>query len=135
MTDAGKFGPGKNVHPIQARIALEGLSTSKGARIIGFGTATVDLEVDGAVSKFACMDAERLRGLAESGRCVLSDGTRTFGLLSPKGVLVVLASEDGATTPPLPRVDPTVVLLEGGAAICSPTDGGAWHLFAVAPAQ
>ena len=116
-------------------MALEGLSSSKGARIAGFGHATVDLEVDGVVSRFTCMDSERLRELVESGRCVLSDGSRTFGMLAPRGVLVVLAADDGVTISPRPTVNPAVVLLEEGAALCSPTDGGSWQLFGVASTE
>jgi hypothetical protein len=78
------------------------------------------------------MDSDRLRKLVESGQCVLSDGARTFGLLAPKGVLVVLAIDDGETIPRRPTVNPMVTLLEDGAAISSPTDGGSWHLFGVA---
>ena len=127
------FGPGRHVHPIQARKALEELSRSRPARILSVGGESVELEIDGIASKFECVDAPRLASLVNSGRCVLSDGTRTFGLLGSFGVLVVLASDEGTTISRQPTIDPNIVMTDDGAAIFSPTDGGSWHLFGVAP--
>jgi hypothetical protein len=127
------FGPGRHVHPIQARKALEELSQSRPARILSVGDDSVELEIDGLASMFECVAAPRLASLVNSGRCALSDGTRTFGLLGSFGVLVVLASDEGTTISRQPFIDPNIVMIDDGAAIFSPTDGGSWHLFGVTP--
>ena len=105
----------------------------RSARILSVGGDSVELEVGEIASTFVCVDAPRLASLINSGRCALSDGTRTFGLLGSFGVLVVLASDEGTTLSRQPFIDPNIVVIDDGAAIFSPTDGGSWHLFGVAP--
>lgn len=133
MTTDPRFQPGFDVHSIQARKALEGLASSRGARILSINDGSVVLEVEGCTDTFHCANAPRLAALVRSGRCALSDGTVTYGLLTEHGVLVVPASDEGSTISPTPSVDPSVCVLDDGAALHSPTEGGAWHLFGVAP--
>ena len=54
------FGPGRHVHPIQARKALEELAQSRPARILSVGDDSVELEIDGLASIFECAAAPRL---------------------------------------------------------------------------
>jgi hypothetical protein len=97
------------------------------------GDDSVELEIDGTSSNFEGVDAPRLASLVNSGRCALSDGTRTFGLLGSFGVLVFSVSDEGSTISRQPVIDPNIVMIDDGAAIFSPTDGGSWHLFGVVP--
>lgn len=133
MTNNPRFQPGYDVHYIQARNALETLSSSRRAKIVSVGEDSVVLEVGGSTTTFGCASAPRLAALVESGRCALCVGTVTYGLLTDHGVLVVPASDEGSTISPTPSIDPNVCVLDDGAALYSPTDGGAWHLFGVAP--
>ena len=132
MATDSRFQPGFDVHFVQARKALESLASSRGAMIKSIGDELVVLEVEGSTDSYHCSSAPRLSALVSSGRCALSNGVKTFGLLTEHGVLVVPASDETTTISPTPSIDPTIVVLDDGAATHSPTDGGAWHLFSVA---
>lgn len=127
-----RFHPGFDVDPTTAQKALDGLPSARGAKIVSIGDYSIMLEVGGRADTFRCAGATRLAALVGSGRCALSDGTVTFGLLTEHGVLVVPASDEGSTISPTPSVDPNVCVLDDGVALYSPTEGGAWHLFGVA---
>ena len=131
LSDGPRFEPGRDVHPIQARLALEGLSSARPARIQSVDATSLVLVVGGSPKIYVCADAHRLATLIESGRCALTDGTAHFGLLSDRGVLVVPASDECGTISKNPTIDPDYCVIADGAAIQSPTDGGAWHLFGV----
>lgn len=133
--NSSEFLPGRDIHPLQAQQALRNLSSARGVKIIEVHNDSVLLEIQGTISHFCCSAATRLAALLESGRCALSDGSSTYGLLADGDVLIVPASDEGCVMSRTPPVHADVTIIVNGAAISSPTDGGSWHLFGVTLAQ
>src|SRR6266700_887812 len=58
--DRPRFGPGENVHHIQARLALEDREAWRFAALVHAGDGHIDVELDGEPRRYRCRHAADL---------------------------------------------------------------------------
>lgn len=126
------YGAGHDIHPIQARLALEDPSRFRSVEIVDVAADRISIRDGGRIVRYLCMHAPRLAALVASGRCTPGAGGGTTALLCPRSVLVVPAGRvDARTFPHRELVVPNVAEISEGGATASPGLHGDWHLFSV----
>ncbi len=127
------YAPGANLHVIQARKALEEHESWQMVRLDDIGSGVITLSVNGTTTQFRCDDSARLREVYTSGRVpVTKDGTPIV-FKANYGVLVVPCADEGYTFPLRAEILYSVSHVKNGAAQYSPSENGAWQLFAIDP--
>ena len=124
------YTPGNSVHFIQARKALEAVKDWKQVSISNASDGVIEIvEPDGTKSLYHSRDTERLLTVLATGQVPKNKNGGHLALLAQHGVLIVPCAELKKEFPPSAPIYPSVVYLENGAALWSPTTDGAWHLF------
>jgi hypothetical protein len=126
------YGAGHDVHPIQAKLALEDPSLIRTVTVVNIAEDRVTVRDGTRTTTYLCMHAPRLAALVASGRCTPGAGGGTTALLCPRSVLVVPARRvDARTFPHRELVVPNVAEISEGGATASPGLHGDWHLFSI----
>lgn len=126
------YGAGHDIHPIQARLALEDPSLIRAVTVVNIAEDRVTVRDGTRTTTYLCMHAPRLAALVASGRCTPDAGGGTTALLCPRSVLVVPAGRaDAPTFPHRELVVPNVVEISQFGATTSPGLHGDWHLFSI----
>jgi len=122
---------GITVNPIQARKALEEFSSWRSTEILEIGDGFITLKIDDITTRFHCADTKRLQGIYTSGRVPLSKNNTPLVLIANYNVLIIPCADEGAILSNHVPINSNVVYFEDGAALFSPTENGAWHLFSI----
>jgi hypothetical protein len=126
------YTPGKSVHFIQARKALEAVKDWKPVSISNASGGVIEIvESDGTKSLYHSRDTDRLLTVIATGQVPTNKNGGHLALLAPHGVLIVPCAEFKKEFPTSAPIYSSVVYLENGAALWSPTTDGNWHLFSV----
>ena len=126
------YTPGNSVHFIQARKALEAVKDWKPVSISDASGGVIEIvEADGTKSLYHSRDTERLLMVIATGQVPTNKNGGHLALLAPHGVLIVPCAELKKEFPTSAPIYSSVVYLENGAALWSPTTDGNWHLFSV----
>ena len=124
--------PGHSVHLTHAREALEEVNNWEAFSIISASAGCIEIvESDGRKRLYDCRDTERLLAVLATGQVPKNNNGGHLAFLAPHSVLVVPCAELKKEFPTSAPIYPSVVYLENGAALWSPTTDGAWHLFSV----
>ena len=125
------YTPGNSVHFIQARKSLEDFAQWEAWSLGSFSDGFLSLKQGSHLVFFKCGDTDRLRKVLETNRVPASKDGNSLVILGTHGVLIVPCADEGKEFPRTAPINPSVVYLENGAALWSPTTDGAWHLFSV----
>ncbi len=132
MSKENIYKPGHFVHFIQARHALESISSWRGVDIDEIGEGFLKIKVADKVINFKCVETTRLREVLDTGRVPRNASGDNFVILAPHNVLIIPCANEGKTFPDAAPVNWSISKLEEGCAQYSPTTDGKWHLFSIA---
>ena len=132
MDKSPSFKPGHLVHHIQARLALESLSSWRMVTIKEICEGFIKIKVEDNVFNFKCVETARLREVFDSGRVPLNADGDNFVIMAPHNVLIIPCANEGKTFPDEAPINSSVSYMEEGGSKYSPTTDGRWHLFSVA---
>ena len=135
MDQSPSFKPGHLVHHIQARLALESLSSWRTVTIKEIGEGFIKIKVVDDVVNFKCVETTRLREVLDSGRVPLNTHGDNFVIMAPHNVLIIPCATEGKTFPDEAPINSSVSYMEDGGSKYSPTTDGRWHLFSVAKTE
>ncbi|GEM_PF-6499603 len=127
------YSPGHDVHPIQARKAMEDRASWRTATLVKVELDTVTIEIqDGEMVPFVCHRAPELKGALERGT-PLGGETPTVILVERWRLLIVPLGRGGKEPPTRIRFLTGASSLDGGAATAglSPDDGYDLLLFSI----
>ena len=132
MSNETIYTPGQSVHFIQARKALEEVDNWKPVSLSNASGGVIEIvESDGAKCLYHSRDTDRLLAVLATGQVPKNNNGSHLAFLAPHSVLVVPCADFKKEFPPSAPIYPSVVYLENGAALWSPTTDGNWHLFSV----
>ena len=132
MSNETIYQPGQSVHFIQARKALEEVDNWKPVSLSNASGGVIAIvEPDGTKCLDHSRDTDRLLTVLATGQVPKSKNSGHLAFLAPHSVLVVPCADFKKEFPPSAPIYPSVVYLENGAALWSPTTDGNWHLFSV----
>jgi hypothetical protein len=132
MSNETIYTPVQSVHFIQARKALEEVDNWKPVSLSNASGGVIAItEPDGTKWLYHSRDTERLLTVLATGQVPKSKIGGHLAFLAAHGVLIVPCAELKKEFPTSAPIYPSVVYLENGAALWSPTTDGAWHLFSV----
>ena len=132
MSNETIYQPGQTVHFIQARKALEEVDNWKPVSLSNASGGVIAIvEPDGTKCLYHSRDTDRLLTVLATGQVPKSKNSGHLAFLAPHSVLVVPCADFKKEFPPSAPIYPSVVYLENGAALWSPTTDGNWHLFSV----
>ena len=130
MSGDTNYSPGNSVHFIQARKALEKFDQWQATALSRISDGSIDLwSIPTGV--FRCRDTDRLNAVLDTGRVPRTSSGIQILFLAPHNVLIVPCAEQQKTFPQSAPINSSVVYIEDGAALWSPTIDGAWHLFSI----
>ncbi len=132
MDKSPSFKPGHLVHHIQARLALESLSSWRMVTIKEICEGFIKIKIENNVFNFKCVETARLREVFDSGRVPLNTDGDNFVIMAPHNVLIIPCANEGKTFPDEAPINSSVSYMEEGGSKYSPTTDGRWHLFSVA---
>ena len=132
MDQSPNFTPGHLVHHIQARLALESLSSWRMVTIKEICEGFIKIKVEDNVFNFKCVETARLREVFDSGRVPLNTDGDNFVIMAPHNVLIIPCATEGKTFPDEAPINSSVSYMEDGGSKYSPTTDGRWYLFSVA---
>lgn len=125
------YSPGASLNLIQARKSLEEQSKWRLVEIENIGEEVITLSSNGVGRTFRCVDAVRLKQIVNSKRVPHNDEGVPIVIFGNYNVLIIPCADAGQTMGNDLPVNSSVVYLENGAALFSPTTNGAWHLFSL----
>lgn len=126
------YTPGNSVHFIQARKALEAVKDWKPVSLSNASGGVIEIvEPDGTKWLYHSRDTDRLLTVLATRQVPKSKIGGHLAFLAQHGVLIVPCAELKKEFPTPAPIYPSVVYLENGAALWSPTTDGNWHLFSV----
>ena len=132
MSNETIYRPGHSVHFIQARKALEEVDNWKPVSLSNSSGGVIEIvESDGTKCIYHARDTDRLLAVLATGQVPKNNNGGHLAFLAPHSVLVVPCAELKKEFPASAPIYPSVVYLENGAALWSPTTDGNWHLFSV----
>jgi hypothetical protein len=127
------YSPGTNVHMTYARQALRETNLWKKVQIDQIGDGVITLIINNETNEFLCADTARLSEVFNSGRVPVNPEGNRVSVLAKPDVLLVPCANEGKTLPLQVSVFWNLVMMkDGGTAVSSPTENGAWHIFSVA---
>ena len=132
MSNETIYQPGHSVHLTTAREALEEVNSWEASSIISASGGCIEIvESDGTKCIYHARDTDRLLAVLATGQVPKNNNGGHLAFLAPHSVLVVPCADFKKEFPPSAPIYPSVVYLENGAALWSPTTDGNWHLFSV----
>jgi hypothetical protein len=134
MSGDTNYLPGNSVHFIQARKALEKFDQWKAISLVRVRGGSIELQ-GVSTGIFRCSDTDRLNAVLDTGRVPRTSGGIQMLFLAPHNVLIVPCAEEQKIFSQSAPIHSSVVYIEDGAALWSPTIDGAWHLFSVVQAD
>lgn len=128
------YGPGRDVHWIQAKLALSAVDRWLPVAITAVNPASFRVSSEGRSARYRCADIPRLKELIDSGTVARdADGHPQAVLVDRYTILLVPHSNPGDPPPTQLGINPTVTAVgDSGGAVDSPADGGGWGLFSIA---